>query len=623
MNKQSQSMRLLMLGALGVVFGDIGTSPLYTLKECLKGMAISPDNVMGVLSMIAWAILIVVTLKYVFFVMNADNNGEGGILALMALVSKAGPQKIRSGLVLVGLFGAAMFYGDSMITPAISVLSAIEGTELINPAMSHWTVLISVVILLALFMMQKQGTAKIGAYFGPIMLLWFATIAAMGMYHIVQSPTILKALSPWYAVKFVLHAPGTAFVVLASVFLALTGGEALYADMGHFGKHPIRRIWLWCVFPALILCYFGQGAMVIGNSKLLDNPFFNLAPGWALIPLIVLSGVATIIASQAVISGAFSMTKAGIQLGYLPRLSIVHTSSKEIGQIYVPAINNFLLVAVLLLTVGFGSSDALASAYGIAVASTMLLTTVFMLLVTRYIWKWSLLKSLIVTSVLLCVDAVFVATNLGKVVQGGWFPLVAGAAIFTVMVTWQRGRSLVHESLASGGLQLKAFIPMLWQADEKPNTVEGTAVFLNSVAATVPTALLHNLKHNKVVHDTNIFLTIETQSVPYVKNADKVIVEDLGWNCYQVTAKLGFKELPNVPRLLHLTQGHISSWNYEEAATSFFLTREALSADGESNNMWYWRKKVFIFLARNATKAAEYFHIPANRVIELGGMITL
>jgi KUP system potassium uptake protein len=622
MNKHSQPMRLLMLGALGVVFGDIGTSPLYTLRECLKGMAVNADNVMGVLSLIAWAIMIVVTLKYVFFVMNADNNGEGGILALMALVSKAGPKYLRSTLVLVGLFGAAMFYGDSMITPAISVLSAIEGTELINAAMSHWTVPISVVILLALFLVQKRGTAVIGVFFGPVMLVWFATIAGLGAWHLVQNPVVLKALSPWYALHFVVQSPTTAFVVLSSVFLALTGGEALYADMGHFGKHPIRRVWLLCVFPALVLCYFGQGAMVLKNPHTLDNPFFSLAPSWALIPLIVLSGVATIIASQAVISGAFSMTKAGIQLGYLPRLSIVHTSSKEIGQIYVPAINHLLLIAVLLLTIGFGTSDSLASAYGIAVASTMLLTTVFMLLVTRYLWNWSMLKSLSVTSVLLCVDAVFVATNLGKVVQGGWFPLVAGATIFTVMVTWKRGRSLVLDSMSADSMPLDAFVASLWGHGHKPDMIEGTAVFLSSVAGVTPTAMLHNLKHNKVVHTNNIFLTIETQNVPYVKNGDKIVVEDLGWDCYQVTAKLGFKELPNVPRLLQLAQGHISSWNYEEAETSFFLAREALSAH-DSTNMLYWRKKIFIFLARNATKAAEYFHIPANRVIELGGMIRL
>jgi KUP system potassium uptake protein len=622
MNKHSQPMRLLMLGALGVVFGDIGTSPLYTLRECLKGMAVNADNVMGVLSLIAWAIMIVVTLKYVFFVMNADNNGEGGILALMALVSKAGPKHLRSTLVLVGLFGAAMFYGDSMITPAISVLSAIEGTELISSAMSHWTVPISVVILLALFLVQKRGTAVIGAFFGPVMLVWFTTIAGLGAYHLIQDPVVLKALSPWYALHFVVQAPATAFVVLASVFLALTGGEALYADMGHFGKNPIRRVWLLCVFPALILCYFGQGAMVLKNPHTLDNPFFSLAPGWALIPLIVLSGAATIIASQAVISGAFSMTKAGIQLGYLPRLSIIHTSSKEIGQIYVPAINSMLLIAVLLLTIGFGTSDSLASAYGIAVASTMLLTTVFMLLVTRYLWNWSLLKSLSVTSVLLCVDAVFVATNLGKVVQGGWFPLVAGAAIFTVMVTWKRGRSLVMDSMSADSMPLEAFVASLWGHGHKPDMIEGTAVFLSSVAGVTPSAMLHNLTHNKVVHANNIFLTIETQNVPYVKNGDKIVVEDLGWDCHKVTAKLGFKELPNVPRLLQLAQGHISSWNYEEAETSFFLAREALSAH-DSTNMLYWRKKIFIFLARNATKAAEYFHIPANRVIELGGMITL
>jgi KUP system potassium uptake protein len=622
MNKHSQPMRLLMLGALGVVFGDIGTSPLYTLRECLKGLPVTQDNILGVLSLIVWAITIVVTLKYVFFVMNADNDGEGGILALMALVSKAGPVKIRSALVLVGLFGAAMFYGDSMITPAISVLSAIEGTELISPAMSHLTVPISLVILVALFMVQKRGTAVIGAYFGPVMLLWFITISAMGLVHTLQNPVVLKALLPFYALKFVLTSPKVSFVVLASVFLALTGGEALYADMGHFGKRPIRRVWLFCVFPALILCYFGQGAMVINHPETINNPFFNLAPSWALLPLILLSGAATIIASQAVISGAFSMTKAGIQLGYLPRLSIVHTSSKEIGQIYVPAINTMLMVAVVLLTVGFGSSDNLASAYGIAVASTMLLTTVFMLLVTRYLWKWSPRKSLSLTALLMSVDIVFVATNLGKVFQGGWFPLVAGGVIFTVMVTWKRGRSLVHASVSAGNIPLDMFIPALWHDDHKPHTIEGTAVYLNSVSDATPTAFMHNLKHNRVVHSTNVFLTIETQDVPYMRNSEKLEVESLGWNCFKVTAKLGFKELPNVPRMLQLLQGQIDTWNYEEETTSFFLTREAMAAKS-NEGMLLWRKKLFIFVARNATKASEYFHIPANRVIELGGMVTL
>lgn len=623
MKHQSQPMHLLMMGALGVVFGDIGTSPLYTLRECLKGLDVTPDNVMGILSLIVWAITLVVTVKYVFFVMNADNNGEGGILALMALVSKVGPERMRSTWLMLGLFGAAMFYGDSMITPAISVLSAVEGAELVNPDMAHWTVPDALVILLGLFLVQKKGTASIGAYFGPAMLLWFGTLAVLGVAHIIQNPAILKAVSPWYAIHFVMQAPTTAFVVMASVFLALTGGEALYADMGHFGKSPIKKAWLWVVFPSLVLCYFGQGALVLQDAQALKNPFFSLAPHWALIPLVVLSGAATVIASQAVISGAYSMTKAGIQLGYLPRLSIVHTSSKEIGQIYVPAINNMLLVAVMFLTVFFGSSDNLAAAYGIAVASTMLLTTMFMLLVTRYQWNWSLTKSLSMTGVLMSIDVLFVAANLGKIKEGGWFPLVMGACIFTLMMTWKRGRVLVNNSLSEHNLLLKAFVPQMCSAGHKPHKVHGTAVYLNSVAGVTPTALLHNLKHNKVLHDFNIFLTLETQDVPFVRNSNKIVVEELGHNCYQVTAKLGFKESPNVPQLLKLVQGHISAWNYEELETSFFLTRETLVATATAGSMAKWRKKVFIFLARNATKAAEYFRIPANRVIELGGQVTL
>lgn len=623
MSNRSQSTSLMVMGALGVVFGDIGTSPLYTLRECLKGLPLTPDNVMGILSLIVWAITLVVTFKYVFFVMKADNNGEGGILALMALVSKVGPVKLRNTWLILGLFGAAMFYGDSMITPAISVLSAVEGSELINPAMAHWTVPIACGILIGLFVVQQRGTASIGAFFGPTMVAWFVVIAGLGIWHIVQHPEVLKALSPLYAVHFVTKAPGTAFVVLASVFLALTGGEALYADMGHFGASPIKRAWLWIVFPALVLCYFGQGALVLHDAAALKNPFFSLAPHWALIPLVILSGAATVIASQAVISGAFSMTKAGIQLGYLPRLSIVHTSSKEIGQIYVPAINTMLLVAVLFLTIFFGSSDNLAAAYGIAVASTMLLTTVFMLLVTRYLWNWSLVKSLLVTGVLLVVDATFVGANLGKIKEGGWFPLVIGGIIFTMMITWKRGRNLMHASLSSQNLQLKEFVASLCAPGCRPHKVHGTGVYMNSVGGVTPSSFMHNLKHNKVMHEHNVFLTIETQAVPYVRNAHKIVVEELGQNCYQITAKLGFKEMPNVPQLLRLAQGQMSHWDYEEMEVSFFLTRETLLATKSHGTIMLWRKRLFIFLARNAVKAAEYFRIPPNRVIELGGQVSI
>jgi KUP system potassium uptake protein len=623
MKTPAQSMRLLMLGALGVVFGDIGTSPLYTFRECLKVVALTPDNVLGILSLIFWSVTVVVTLKYVFFVMNADNRGEGGILALMALVSKVGPDRLKYGLGLLGLFGAAMFFGDAMITPAISVLSAVEGLELIDARLSHLVLPIALGILAALFLIQKRGTASIGVYFGPAMAAWFGLLALLGVYHLVHNPVVLKALWPGYAVLFVAHSPALSLVVLSSVFLALTGGEALYADMGHFGKAPIQRAWLWAVFPALMLNYFGQGALVLAHPEVAKNPFFGMAPDWLLIPLVLLATVATVIASQAVISGAFSMTKQGVQLGYLPRLTIVHTSHKEIGQIYVPSINTALFVAVVFLVLFFGSSEHLAAAYGIAVASTMLFTTVFMLLVTKYLWNWSTTKCLAVTGMLMAVDSVFVATNLGKVLEGGWFPLVAGGCVFTLMTTWKRGRAAVLGTVAENHFPLSTFIESLCVGPDAPGRVAGTAVYMNSVAGTTPSAFLHNLKHNKVLHQTAVFLTLSTQDVPFVKNCDKLEVLDLGHGCYQVTAKLGFMETPNVPKMLVLLQqlAAVPGWAYNPMEVSFFLTRETVVSTKEIKTMARWRERLFALLSRNAMKAADYFHLPGNRVVELGGQV--
>lgn len=625
MQSHSKSSWGIALAALGVVFGDIGTSPLYSLQLCLKaGFSLSEPNVLGVLSLIVWALTVVVTLKYVSFVMRADNNREGGILALMALVSKAAPPNIRYGLTLLGLFGAAMFYGDSMVTPAISVISAVEGLQVLNPHFAGAVVPVSLVILVALFAIQRHGTAAIGRYFGPVMLLWFATIAALGVSQITHHPSILKALSPWYALEFALQSPKTTFVVMASVFLALTGGEALYADMGHFGKSPVQRAWLFIAFPALALNYLGQGALVLSVPSSISNPFFSMAPGWATAPLVILATAATVIASQAVISGAFSMTKQGILLGYLPRLTVVHTSSKEIGQIYIPAVNLMLAVAVAFLVVLYRSSDSLAAAYGIAVASTMMFTTVFMFIVTRYLWNWSMLASASATGALIAVDAVFLLANLGKIVDGGWFPVAAGLAIFTVLTTWKRGRGVLLTRVRDDSTPLKPFLDSLFHEQAgKPTKVSGTAVFMNSVHGFTPTSFMHNLKHNRVLHDVNIFLSLETQPIPFVRNADRVQVDYLGHQCYAVRAKIGFKESPKVPRLLELTQGCIDSWNYEEEDTSFFLNRETIIAAGQTPGLSLWREKLFAFLVRNATKAADYFSLPANRVVELGNQITI
>jgi KUP system potassium uptake protein len=616
-------MNQLMLGAIGVVFGDIGTSPLYTLKEAFKsGGAVTPENVMGILSMIAWAITIVVTLKYVTIVMKADNEGEGGILALMALATKVAPQKLKYSLAIFGLLGAAMFYGDSMITPAISVLSAVEGLELVNPNFSKFVLPVAFAILIALFAIQKRGTGKIGVYFGPAMTVWFGCLALLGLIQVCKHPFILMALSPTSALRFAMHSPGLAFVVMASAFLALTGGEALYADMGHFGARPIGRAWLFMVFPALLLNYMGQGAMVLSNPKLLDDPFYNMAPAWALIPLVVMATLATVIASQAVITGAFSMTKQAVQLGYLPRLRIVHTSSSEIGQIYVPFVNGMLFVAVMLLIAGFKSSDNLAAAYGIAVASTMLFTTVFMLVVARFQWKWSTTRTLLVLVPLLLLDVLFVVTNASKVLEGGWFPIAAGIVFFTLLTTWKRGRMLLLNKISHENMPLTALVQSLCGGSHKPARVEGTAVFLSSVRGVAPTSFHHNLKHNKCLHQVNIFLNITTAPVPFVKNRDKVVVEDLGHGCYEIQATLGFKETPNVPRILSIAQSQLEHWTYEELDISFFVNRESIEATG-NGGMCLWREKIFVFLSRNATKAADFFHLPTNRVVEMGSKVSI
>ncbi|MFM0377824.1 potassium transporter Kup [Paraburkholderia strydomiana] len=614
----------LVLGAIGVVFGDIGTSPLYTLRECLKAAGgVSQINVFGIVSLILWSIIIIVTLKYVSFVMRADNDGEGGILALTALASGVAPARLRRVLLTLGVFGAAMFYGDSMITPAISVISAVEGVTLVDPHLTEWIVPISLVILTGLFKLQKRGTGAVGKVFGPVMIVWFVTLAALGLSHIVTHVDIVRAASPLYAVAFVAQAPATAFVVLGSVFLALTGGEALYADMGHFGKKPIRLAWLLLVLPSLVLNYFGQAALVLEKPSAVAQPFFQSAPGWALIPLVLLATAATIIASQAVISGAFSMTKQAVQLGFLPRIPVVHTSTHEIGQVYVPFINVSLYAAVVFLVVFFKSSDNLAAAYGIAVASTMLLTTLLMYFITHCLWKWKPLATLAVIGPLALVDAVFVSSNVSKVLEGGWFPLLAGSALFTVMTTWHKGRETVVDHMKSDNLPLAPLIQSLCGGEHSPPRVNGTAVFPGGVVDMAPTAFLHNLKHNGVIHQNNIFLAGTTENVPHVPDDRKLVVADLGHGCYSITVRHGFMEIPNVPAILELAQKQIPNWHYEAGDTSFFLARDTIMATGASKTMPLWREKLFAFLARNAAQAAEYYSLPANRVVEMGGQINL
>lgn len=616
--------RGLVLSAIGVVFGDIGTSPLYTLRECLKAAGgASSHSVLGILSLILWSITLVVTLKYVAFVMRADNEGEGGILALTALATKHAPQRWRNTLLMMGLFGAAMFYGDSMITPAISVISAVEGLELITPAFSPWVVVISLVILTGLFGIQRHGTATIGRLFGPVMVVWFLTLAALGIYHIVANPGVLRAISPLFAMRFIAHNPVTAFIVLGSVFLALTGGEALYADMGHFGKDPIRRAWLLIVFPSLILNYFGQGALVLVRPETIVQPFFNTAPGWALVPLVLLSGLATVIASQAVISGAFSMTKQAVQLGFLPRVNVIHTSMEESGQVFVPFINGSLFVAVAFLVLFFRSSSNLAAAYGIAVASTMLLTTTLMSFVCLFRWQWKPVTTFAVIVPLAIVDGLFVASNSSKIVEGGWFPILAGIGLYTIMTTWRRGRGLVIESIKADNQPLREFIQILCGGEHSPDRVSGTAVFPSGLPGVTPAAFMHNLKHNRILHTVNIFIASVTQGVPYVPEHERLAVEDLGYGCYQVTARHGFMEIPNVPGLLARLDKKLGGWVYEPMDTSFFVTRDKILARGKSGNMAKWREKLFAFLSQNAAEAAEFYSLPGNRVVELGTQINL
>ena len=616
-------MSPLVVGAIGVVFGDIGTSPLYTLRQCFGGehlVPLTPANVLGVLSIIFWALMIIVTAKYVTLIMRADNRGEGGILALTALVSRGLGNRGRRRWwpVGFGIFGAAMFYGDGMITPAISVLGAVEGLEIIAPHLHPFIVPVTLVIVVALFAIQKRGTASVGRLFGPIMCAWFVVLAVLGAMQLWQHPAVLLAIDPRHAFAFISHNPRLAFLSLGAVVLAVTGTEALYADMGHFGATPIRRAWLWFVMPALVLNYFGQGALLLLDPSAIKNPFYLLAPQWALIPLVVLATCAAVIASQAVISGAFSLTRAAIQMGYCPRLKLLHTSDRQIGQIYVPFINWTLLVAVVLLVVGFRSSDDLGGAYGIAVTLAMLIDSVLILVVMRRIWGWSRPVAIAIVVPLLFIDLSFLASNSLKIPAGGWFPLLIGGIVFTLLTTWKRGRALLMERLSEDSMPLGLFIDSIEASP--PTRVSGTAVFLTSTADRVPHALLHNLKHNKVLHERVIFLTIHTQDFPRVPPRERVRLSELGCEFARMDAYYGFAEDPDVPELLE-TIGQ-DGFEFDMMETSFFVSRETLIAS-VAPGMALWRERLFVSMSKLAVKATDFFHIPTNRVVELGTQVEL
>jgi KUP system potassium uptake protein len=613
----------LIVGAMGVVYGDIGTSPLYALRTAFTGqfgLSVSHENVLGILSAFVWALLIVVTLKYITLIMRADNHGEGGILALTALVSRGIENRatMRWWLVGLGIFGAAMFYGDGMITPAVTVLGAVEGLGVIAPALHPFIVPVSIVILVLLFAVQRGGTAKLGAVFGPVMLLWFLTLGVLGAFEIMRGPAVLVALDPMYAVRFVIDNTAVAFVAFGAVVLAVTGVEALYADMGHFGKSPIRRAWLFFVMPALLLNYFGQGALILEDPAAIQNPFYLLAPEWARVPLLLLATAAAIIASQAVVSGAFSLTRAAIQMGYCPRLTILHTSERAIGQIYIPFINWMLLAAIIGLVVGFRNSDNLAGAYGIAVTMAMLIDSILIFVVMRRLWNWPVWVAVAIATPLLLIDLTFLASNSLKIPDGGWFPLLIGGVVFTLLTTWKRGRSLLMHRLAEDAMPLELFIQSIEASP--PTRVPGTAVFLTSTQNRVPHALLHNLKHNKVLHERVVFLTIVTEDIPYVPTEERYEIEALGCNFFRMISNYGFKDDPDVPELLEDCGRR--GFPFDMMETSFFVSRETLIAT-VTPGMALWREKLFVSMSKNATKASEFFQVPTNRVVELGTQVEL
>ena len=613
----------LAIGAIGVVYGDIGTSPLYALKESFGGthrLPVVHDNVVGVLSLMAWALFSIVTVKYVLLMMRADNRGEGGIMALMALVRRSleGEPRLRWLLITLGMFGAALFYGDGMITPAISVLSAVEGLEVVTPVLKPYVIPVTLAVITALFFVQQTGTGKVGAFFGPIMAIWFAVLGVLGLISIAQYPRVLEALNPLWGVRFFVDNGTLGFMVLGAVVLAVTGAEALYADMGHFGKRPIKLAWLWFVFPALLLNYFGQGALLLRQPEAIQHPFFHLAPSWALLAMVVLATLATVIASQAVISGAYSLTRQAIQLGYCPRLMIEHTSEREIGQVYLPWINWGLYVAVVGLVLGFRSSSNLAGAYGIAVTATMGIDSILIFFVMRKLWHWRLSIALPLSALFLAIDTSFFAANLLKLFEGGWFPVIVGIIVFILLSTWKRGREVLFERLRPGAIAIEPFIKSI--TAHPPVRVPGTAVFLTASLEGVPHALLHNLNHNKVLHERVVLLTVRAEDIPHVPDSQRLDIENLGDDFYRITVHYGFKDEPDLPAALELAGKKGMEFNMLE--TSFFLSRQTL-VPTPAPGMALWREKIFAAMSRNAASATAFFRIPTNRVVELGTRIEL
>lgn len=611
----------LSLGALGVVYGDIGTSPLYALRECFHGanaIELTEASVLGVLSLITWALILSISLKYMAFVLRADNRGEGGILALTALALPGKLRESRPVLLGLGLFGASLLYGDGVITPAISVLSAVEGLKLATPVFGPYVIPITCTILFGIFAAQKFGTARIGAVFGPIILLYFFVLALLGINGMADNPSVLRALNPYFAAEFLLTHQAQGFFVLGAVFLVMTGGEALYADMGHFGKMPIRIAWFAVVLPGLLLNYFGQGALLLKDPAAAHNPFYLLAPSWALYPLVALATVATVIASQAVISGVFSMSRQAIQLGYSPRLQIVHTSSREIGQIYLPHVNWALLIVTLWLVLTFQSSSALAAAYGISVSTTMVITTILLFIVARRVWGWSNWIAIPVLTFFLIIDLAFFGANIIKLGQGGWFPITVGLTMFTLMATWRRGRQILAERLRSASYSIQDFL--LEISTKRLVRVPGTAVFMVGDPETTPPALIHNVKHNKVLHQTMVVLTVLTKEIPHVRGQDRVFVEKVADDFFRVIAHYGFMDSPNVRDVLERCR--LAGLDLRLEDITFFLGRETLIASANPG-MAIWRENLFAFMARNAQRATAFFNIPADQVIEVGIQVEL
>ena len=623
-DEQSKAQQAaLALAALGVVYGDIGTSPLYTMKEVFAGnhpIPLTPDNVLGILSLIVWALIVIVSIKYVVFIMRADNRGEGGIMALIALAlhdAKGNPKRERL-IMLVGLLGAGMFYGDGMVTPAISVLSALEGLDVATPAFKPYVIPVTLLVLFFLFFFQKRGTASVGALFGPIMMLWFATLATLGAVSLMTNPVVLNALNPMYGLRFLMENRGLAIVAMGAVVLAITGAEALYADMGHFGSRPIRQAWFGFVIPSLVINYLGQGALLLADPESIDNPFYHLAPEWALLPLVGLSTAATVIASQAVISGAFSVTRQAMQLGFVPRFEVKFTSEKEQGQIYLPGVNWGLFLAVVVLVLGFQSTNNLAGAYGIAVTGDMVITSTLAIVVAARGWGWGWKRATALFACFLVIELTFLYANVLKIPDGGWFPLMIGSLVFLLMSTWKRGGQLLSSRTSGEAIDLDVFIDALLISP--PTRVEGTAVFLTSRNDRVPNSMLHNLMHNKVLHERVLVVSVEVFDVPYVPEIDRVEIHKLKGNFYRLNVQYGFKDDPNIPAALSLCAQQ--GLEIDMMSTSFFLGRATL-VPRIGSEMAYWRERLFVLLFRNSSSATSFYKIPSNRVVELGTQVVL